>query len=240
MIDAPFAKPALIKLDDQSVYTLDGTTIIGRHEDCHLVLKAERGASRKHARITIENNAVVLMDLGSLNGTLVNDREISQAVQLSHGDIIVFDQQQYRFIAPNHTADTSSDAVTVIDNKADIANPASLKPSIKRVDVPQHSNRSIAEHAPSYSDEYDGGNKDHYDETNADFDRIPATSRPGGDAPAKRAGTGKFKAGSKKSGSILKWLVLLPLLLVVLLAAFYYAYSNGLITHSTTTSSGSQ
>jgi len=93
-------RPSLLHLGDQSMHELEQTTIIGRHEDCNLVLKSERGASRKHARITIDDDAAVLMDLGSLNGTMVNGREISRAVQLAHGDIVVFDEQEYQFVSP--------------------------------------------------------------------------------------------------------------------------------------------
>ena len=89
-------KPHLINVANGTVHALENVTIIGRHEDCGLVLNAERGASRKHARILLENNTAVLMDLGSLNGTLVNGREIGRAVQLIDGDIIIFDQHEYK------------------------------------------------------------------------------------------------------------------------------------------------
>ncbi len=134
-MDSPVSnKPSLQRLSDRSVHVLEETTIIGRHEDCNLVLKSERGASRKHARITVENNAAVLMDLGSLNGTTVNGREISRAVQLSDGDIVVFDEQEYRYAGPVSQPSTNGDNVTVIANKDEIGRPESIKPAIHVVD----------------------------------------------------------------------------------------------------------
>jgi len=128
-------QPYLQNLSTQSLHILSDTVIIGRHQDCNLVLKSEKGASRKHARITVQNGAVVLMDLGSLNGTMVNGREISRAVQLTDGDIVIFDEQEYRFTGPANNALSGSENVTVIANKDEIGRPDRIKPAIRLVDA---------------------------------------------------------------------------------------------------------
>ena len=61
-------------------------TIIGRGMDCDIVIDDELISSR-HARILITRGTVILEDLGSTNGTVVNDREITSC-QLTDGDII--------------------------------------------------------------------------------------------------------------------------------------------------------
>jgi len=127
-------RPSLTDLASGTVYPLDAVTIIGRHEDCDLVLMSERGASRKHARVLIEDNRSILMDLGSLNGTLVNGHEIAKAVQLVDGDIIIFDQQEYRFNEATQTSVDSSENLTVVANKDEINNPEKIKPAIRVVD----------------------------------------------------------------------------------------------------------
>ncbi len=59
---------------------------IGRTNDNDIVLE-NRGVSRKHAMIEFNNNAAVIMDNESLNGTFVNNRKISEEV-LRDEDII--------------------------------------------------------------------------------------------------------------------------------------------------------
>lgn len=52
-------------------------TIIGRGEDCHLVLE-DRAASRHHARIVYLEPEYWLEDLNSANGTMLGDRPVSR------------------------------------------------------------------------------------------------------------------------------------------------------------------
>ena len=46
---------------------------IGRGETCHLRPNSEQ-VSREHAEFTLESNVVIVRDLGSRNGTLVNGK----------------------------------------------------------------------------------------------------------------------------------------------------------------------
>jgi hypothetical protein len=59
---------------------------IGRAPECELVLRDTR-ASRRHARLAARNGVLVLTDLGSTNGTLVNGHRITEVV-LGGGDRI--------------------------------------------------------------------------------------------------------------------------------------------------------
>jgi pSer/pThr/pTyr-binding forkhead associated (FHA) protein len=59
---------------------------LGRTNDNDIVLE-NRGVSRKHAQIEFNDNAAVIIDNESLNGTFVNDRKISEEV-LRDGDTI--------------------------------------------------------------------------------------------------------------------------------------------------------
>ena len=64
-----------------------GTPIrIGRGPDCELVLRDSR-ASRRHARLAARDGVLVLTDLGSTNGTMVNGHRVSEVV-LGAGDRI--------------------------------------------------------------------------------------------------------------------------------------------------------
>jgi len=63
-----------------------GTTTIGRKEDCGLRIPLN-DISRVHCQVTVKDDAVILKDLGSANGTFVNDRRVSEQ-QLRPGDIV--------------------------------------------------------------------------------------------------------------------------------------------------------
>ena len=60
---------------------------IGRGETCHLRPNSEQ-VSREHAEIQILADRVVVRDLGSRNGTLVNGVRIAGEVTIKHGETI--------------------------------------------------------------------------------------------------------------------------------------------------------
>src|SRR5438874_9629533 len=70
---------------------------VGRGASCNIKI-ADAGISSKHAKIWCEDGAFFLMDLGSTNGTFLNDREMDRE-QLSDGDTITFGETKARFVA---------------------------------------------------------------------------------------------------------------------------------------------
>jgi S1-C subfamily serine protease len=61
--------------------------VIGRDADCNLVLQDDQ-ISRKHATITITGGRIIVRDLGSTNGTYVNDERITVPTEIRTGDSI--------------------------------------------------------------------------------------------------------------------------------------------------------
>ena len=116
-------QPYLRRLfDGQTLELKAGNSIIGRSEDCDLVLD-EPGLSRKHARITVDEAQITLFDLGSLNGTLVNGSEAQSKLSLQHGDIIIFDEIEYELLIPDDlTDDTAEKKVSTAQKDTVVAN----------------------------------------------------------------------------------------------------------------------
>lgn len=64
-----------------------GPNVIGRDAGCEIALDYT-GVSRQHARITVRGKDAVIEDLGSKNGTWVNDVRIEGETPLQDGDRI--------------------------------------------------------------------------------------------------------------------------------------------------------
>ncbi len=64
-----------------------GEVVIGRSPDA-AVRVDDAAASRQHARIVLDENELLLVDLGSRNGTLVNGERVASARPLRRGDVI--------------------------------------------------------------------------------------------------------------------------------------------------------
>jgi len=65
----------------------EGKTIIGRREDCDLRIPLSQ-VSRKHAMLLVQPDGARIRDLGSVNGTFVNNKRVSEQ-KLEPGDHIV-------------------------------------------------------------------------------------------------------------------------------------------------------
>lgn len=70
---------------------------IGRLEDCEVVL-SDPATSREHARVVAVEDGFVIEDLGSTNGTLLNDEPIERAL-LEDGDVVTIGATRIRFAA---------------------------------------------------------------------------------------------------------------------------------------------
>ena len=70
---------------------------IGRHSDCDIVL-ADSQVSRRHGRLVSTSDGWHYADLGSRNGTNVNERPCTDAV-LATGDVLVIGRSELIFHA---------------------------------------------------------------------------------------------------------------------------------------------
>ncbi len=67
--------------------TEEGTSAIGRHSSCELVLRKD-DVSRRHAEVFSEGAGFRLRDLGSTNGTFLNSQRVEGSAPLRAGDKI--------------------------------------------------------------------------------------------------------------------------------------------------------
>ncbi|MCD6350852.1 MAG: FHA domain-containing protein, partial [Armatimonadetes bacterium] len=68
-------------------FTLEGEEMtLGRRSDNDIVLPADRRISRQHARVFERDGDWYIEDMGSANGTFVNDRRVHAPVRLRPGD----------------------------------------------------------------------------------------------------------------------------------------------------------
>jgi pSer/pThr/pTyr-binding forkhead associated (FHA) protein len=75
--------------------------IVGRGDDCHLRPKSD-AISRRHCEITVQEGRVIIQDLGSKNGTLVNGERIDDARVLQSGDSVQFGPLSFEILI-DHT-----------------------------------------------------------------------------------------------------------------------------------------
>ncbi|MBN2226375.1 MAG: FHA domain-containing protein [candidate division Zixibacteria bacterium] len=90
---------------------------IGRTHDNDIVLD-NRGVSRKHAQIEFNDNAAVIIDNESLNGTFVNNRKISEEL-LRDGDTITIGKYSltYHTEVSHMPSNASMDGTMVLNTK---------------------------------------------------------------------------------------------------------------------------
>ncbi len=109
--------------NDPLVYTLKaGRNSLGRSTDNDIVI-AEESVSRKHAVIDCQGNQLTIQDLGSKNGTFVNQERITHPHPLKSGDQIHIGQLMTRIFFRN-TNPLSIAADNLSETKPRIREPA--------------------------------------------------------------------------------------------------------------------
>lgn len=66
---------------------VDGGVTIGRARDCDLILQ-DTYLSSRHARVVNDDGDLSIEDLGSTNGTYVNQELVKSRVHLERGDVV--------------------------------------------------------------------------------------------------------------------------------------------------------
>jgi two-component system, cell cycle response regulator len=112
----------------------DAPTRIGREPDNEIVLD-DPGVSRRHARLERRLQKVVVMDVGSKNGTLLNDRELTQVVELENGDRIKIGSTIFKYLSAHDLESALHEQIyanTITDNLTQLHNRRHLDDELAR------------------------------------------------------------------------------------------------------------
>lgn len=104
----------LIRVSDRSELVLKPQSVIGRQQGCDVLL-TQGHASRRHARVLFNEEAVWLEDLGSANGSYVNDQRITGKVRLASGDRLRFDVEEFDIRLPGAMPAALSQLLPMVD-----------------------------------------------------------------------------------------------------------------------------
>jgi pSer/pThr/pTyr-binding forkhead associated (FHA) protein len=81
---------------DRPLAVVDVQVVIGREDDCDVILPSPR-VSRRHARICAQGQRFAVEDLGSLNGTFVNRSRVHGTAMLTDGDRLTLADVELQF-----------------------------------------------------------------------------------------------------------------------------------------------
>jgi sigma-B regulation protein RsbU (phosphoserine phosphatase) len=107
----------LVGTDGNRYYTFQlkpGKYIIGRKENCDFCI-GHKTVSGNHAEISINDSGegITLRDLGSKNGTVVNDLKIQDSIELKEQDRIMFGSTEFRIQSEDKPSEVTSHKVTL-------------------------------------------------------------------------------------------------------------------------------
>jgi diguanylate cyclase (GGDEF)-like protein len=105
-------------------YTLEkAELVIGRSTKCDIQIDQE-SVSRMHAKLVMDGDAPVIKDLGSTNGTLVNDAPIQEA-RLQNQDYVKIGRTIFKFLSGDNIENQYHDEIyrlTTVDGLTQIYN----------------------------------------------------------------------------------------------------------------------
>ena len=110
-----------------------GEMIVGRSSQAQLQIDHE-SVSRRHARIVLTENGVQISDLGSTNGTYVNDEPVQERT-LAHGDLIKVGRTILKYLSTDNIEAAYYEEIhrlTTIDGLTRCYNARSLREQLVR------------------------------------------------------------------------------------------------------------
>jgi len=120
------------KSEGVSIISLEkAITLIGRHPDCDGILPENQKISRRHCCIAQVENRLILRDLGSMNGVIVNGEQVSE-IDLNDGDEITIGDEDFVLEIKTKGA-AKSPVIPPKAGKGDAPTPSKPKPAPQRI-----------------------------------------------------------------------------------------------------------
>lgn len=89
-------KGILKRIESSEEFELTNVSLVGRSSECQVVI-ADPRVSRRHAMIRKQDGGYFLFDLGSFNGSYLNEARVTAARRLKTGDIISLADHEFQF-----------------------------------------------------------------------------------------------------------------------------------------------
>ena len=135
-----------------SRHDVDGEMLVGRSKQCDVVISL-LGLSRRHAKIIRTGKTVTVEDLGSQNGTWINNERIEGQATLKHGDLLNFYEYGLLYLEDPHveisfpgtgfdTAPADPDEILEIQETGRMGPPSGAGPAAQELKLPQPTARS--------------------------------------------------------------------------------------------------
>ena len=114
----------LVKLEEPSAgeqFAFDQLTVtVGRADDCDLSVM-DGSLSRQHASVSRgKDGRYGVKDLGSTNGSFVNDQKVMGSVALNNGDHLRFGAVRFKFLLMEEAAPSPEEQATRVDLSAPV------------------------------------------------------------------------------------------------------------------------
>lgn len=108
--------------------SIDRDMLVGRHQTADILLQQSE-ISRKHAAFLLKEHALWLQDLGSSNGTYVNDVQIAAETLLKQGDIVQFASLKFSVFEPAKALEDVVESVEAVTLGAAVVETPISQPS---------------------------------------------------------------------------------------------------------------
>src|SRR5450432_233296 len=98
-------------------YAMVGTLMVGRNSDCGICIPTDE-ISRHHAKLQVVPDGVMVEDMGSANGTFVNNQRVHAGTLLKAGDELRMDTVRFLLMSPGMDAPAAAAAAARTETAA--------------------------------------------------------------------------------------------------------------------------
>ena len=126
----------LVKIYGQHLgrkFDLETSMVVGRGEECDIVIEMD-SVSRSHAIFERQGDTILVRDLGSTNGTYVNDATVTEAI-LNDGDLVKIGNTIFKFLSGGNVERAYHEEIymmTIVDGLTRVHNKRYLQDFLER------------------------------------------------------------------------------------------------------------